>query len=104
MQEFETNKKWLLERQEILMVRIKNIKVDAAQKNNADWSEQAQERENDEVIDEIGKEAEKELHQIGSALDRLKNNTYGICKACLKPIPTARLEILPYTDTCIGCK
>ena len=43
------------------------------------------------------------LNQILEALDRLKSDTYGRCAGCKRVIPFARLEVLPETQTCIGC-
>lgn len=43
------------------------------------------------------------LNQILEALDRIKMDTYGRCVGCKRPIPYARLEIVPETLTCVGC-
>ena len=47
---------------------------------------------------------EEELQEIDQALERLDKGTYGICESCKKPIPKARLKIIPYARLCIGCK
>jgi len=47
---------------------------------------------------------EEELREIDAALDRIANATFGLCKTCGKPIPKARLKIIPYTKYCIECK
>jgi DnaK suppressor protein len=44
------------------------------------------------------------LDQIDGALGRLGTGTYGACTRCGSRIPAARLEILPHTDSCIGCQ
>ncbi|MGM0440161.1 MAG: TraR/DksA family transcriptional regulator [Chlamydiota bacterium] len=36
------------------------------------------------------------LRQIEHALQRIEDGTYGICEITGKPIPTARLEAIPY--------
>jgi DnaK suppressor protein len=47
---------------------------------------------------------EKEvLEQIASALERIKEGTYGICEECGKEIPEARLEAIPYAALCVRC-
>ena len=46
----------------------------------------------------------RELASIDEALDRLKNDTYGVCTECEKNIPLARLQALPYAGLCITCK
>ena len=43
------------------------------------------------------------LGSIQAALDRLDDGTYGRCVHCSAPIPFERLELLPYTDGCVGC-
>jgi DnaK suppressor protein len=45
----------------------------------------------------------RELAQIESALDRLKQGRYGRCDACDEPIAHLRLQALPYATECIAC-
>ena len=44
------------------------------------------------------------LHHIDEALRRLRNNKYGNCIECDKPINPARLEAVPHARMCIKCK
>lgn len=37
------------------------------------------------------------LGEIGAALDRLRNGTYGVCELTGKPIPPERLQAVPWT-------
>jgi len=46
---------------------------------------------------------EKELKDIGSALKKTSEGTYGICSKCGKPINPKRLEALPEATLCIKC-
>lgn len=46
----------------------------------------------------------RELQQIEQALDRLQVGTYGLCEACERTIPMARLQALPYATKCINCQ
>jgi DnaK suppressor protein len=46
----------------------------------------------------------KLLKKIDEALDRIKNNTYGICERCEGDIPYKRLKARPVTTLCIECK
>lgn len=103
MADYEKLQNWLIERRDELNARLKSIKRDATRKNSADWSEQAQERENDEVIDALGNEATIELRRINRALDRMKEDEYGYCIDCGAEIPEDRLEVMPYTDLCVKC-
>ncbi len=54
----------------------------------------------------IGKQEilEKSLNDIDKALDRIKNNTYGVCKYCGRSIGEKRLEACPTAGSCIDCK
>jgi RNA polymerase-binding transcription factor DksA len=77
---------------------------DSLRKTHAkDWSEQAQERENEEVVEKLEESSRIELNQINDALSRIENNTYGICDICDGKINPERLEALPYTNRCISC-
>lgn len=42
--------------------------------------------------------------EIEEALVRIKENSYGICEQCQKPIAKKRLDYVPYTRLCIHCK
>jgi RNA polymerase-binding transcription factor DksA len=44
------------------------------------------------------------MEQINRALERIKNDTYGICQRCQKPIEIERLRAIPYAELCIQCK
>ena len=103
MTDYDKLQKWLLARRNELNARLGKIKKDVSSKNSADWSEQAQERENDEVIDALGNEAVIELSKIGRALDRMNEGDYGFCLSCGAEIPVRRLEVMPYADLCIKC-
>ena len=43
------------------------------------------------------------LVSIDDALARLDAGTYGLCTSCKRPIPTERLEALPWTALCLDC-
>ncbi|WP_299726368.1 TraR/DksA family transcriptional regulator [uncultured Endozoicomonas sp.] len=103
MSDHEKSKTWLLTRRDELNTRLGSIKEDVTRKNSADWSEQAQERENDEVMDALGNEAVMELRKINKALDRINEGEYGYCDGCGQEIPGQRLKVMPYADYCVGC-
>lgn len=64
----------------------------------ADIGTETFEREKDISILE---QVEAELADVEHALRRLEDGTYGICEACGKPIPDARLEALPASRYCV---
>ena len=70
---------------------------------SADWSEQASERENDEVLESLGNSSEQELEMIKFALMRIDEGSYFFCSECGEDIPHARLDLLPFTSHCVSC-
>ena len=96
-------KKELEKRQEVLIQRISRVKTGMTAEHSADWSEQAQERQNDEVLEAIGNESQGELTQINLALERIETGDYTSCSNCGKDIALKRLEAVPYTHFCINC-
>jgi RNA polymerase-binding transcription factor DksA len=44
------------------------------------------------------------LYEIEEALKRVDSGSYGICELCGKPIPQARLEVIPFTRFTVDCQ
>lgn len=99
----EALKKTLEARKAELQSRLSSIKTDVTQEHSVDAAEQAQERENDEVVDAIGNETRHSLHDIQVALDKIADGTYGQCESCGQAIAQARLEALPEAAHCVNC-
>lgn len=93
----------LQQRLDELRSRLDHIKSDVVQPHSADSAEQAQERENDEVLDQIGHETRLAMHNIEQALARIASGDYGTCVACGDPIAPARLEVIPESIRCVKC-
>lgn len=51
----------------------------------------------------VERNAEDLLAKVEHALERIEKGEYGICESCGKPIPVARLEVLPYATLCVAC-
>jgi len=64
----------------------------------ADTATETYERELDEGLEE---DAERQLREVETALDRIENGTYGRCEVCGLEIPEERLEAIPWTTMCI---
>ena len=69
--------------------------------------------ENDENAQEVGQYStniatenilEKTLRDVKSALKKIDQNTYGICKYCRKEIDEKRLLARPFSSSCVKCK
>ena len=71
---------------------------------SSDWTEQATERENDEVLESLGNASEDELEMINHALKRIDSGEYFSCSVCGEDIPTERLELLPFSTRCVSCE
>lgn len=85
-------------------LRLNSIDKDIRHEDmSADWSEQATERENDEVLESLGINADQKLLMINNALQRIEAGEYFICSECREPIPEARLELLPFSALCVDC-
>ncbi|NNC40283.1 MAG: hypothetical protein HKN95_06300 [Acidimicrobiia bacterium] len=86
------------------------------EREEARLAETASERSPDPMTAEGGSmafELEKELSvdqntadlldKVERALNRMERGEYGICEACGKSIPVARLEALPYVTLDVDC-
>jgi len=100
---YETLKIELQERLATLQSRLSSLKKDATQSHSGDSAEQAQERENDEVVDAIGNETMQSIRVIQSALERIESGIYGVCDNCGEDIGLARLEAVPEATRCVNC-
>ena len=56
------------------------------------------------LLNSLGEAANRRLKMIDNALNRIKQQTYGLCLVCGKEIPQARLEALPYAALCVPCQ
>ena len=86
-----------------MQARLASIKREVTQEHSGDSAEQAQERENDEVVDAIGNETRQSLRAIQVALDKIADGTYGECEACGRPISEGRLQAIPEATRCVEC-
>src|SRR6059058_6469312 len=59
---------------------------------------------NDEISSQIVEIESRELGQIEHALKRIVEGVYGRCEYCGGKIAEARLNALPYTNSCIDCQ
>ena len=100
---YENIQQQLEERLADLQVRLANIKKDVTQAHSGDSAEQAQERENDEVVDAIGNETALSIRAVAAALERISAGTYGICENCGEDIGEARLQVVPEATRCVNC-
>tara|TARA_R110001599_G_scaffold353790_1_gene597772 strand:- start:47061 stop:47378 length:318 start_codon:yes stop_codon:yes gene_type:complete len=103
MMEHQALKEELEQRLAALQERLASIKRDVTSEYSGDSAEQAQERENDEVLDAIGNETAQSIRGVTAALERIADGSYGICEKCAAAIGQARLEIVPEATRCVKC-
>lgn len=92
--------------QQSLRDRLQRIHADeqrALAPLSADFSEQAVETENDEVLARLETATAQDLAQVEHALRRLAEGHYGRCESCGTVIEAARLQALPQATHCSAC-
>jgi DnaK suppressor protein len=57
-----------------------------------------------ESLFQQGSQRRHELRMIETALDRMREGTFGICDACGEQIQPRRLQALPWTQYCLRCQ
>ena len=83
--------------------RAEAIRRDLARAHSADFAEQAQQRQNDEVLEALLVEATAAQRQVALAKMRLAEGSYGQCLRCGQPIAPARLQAMPAAEFCLAC-
>ncbi|HXY49873.1 MAG TPA: TraR/DksA family transcriptional regulator [Terriglobales bacterium] len=51
-----------------------------------------------------GSQCRNQLRSVESALERIREGTYGNCGVCGEDIQPRRLEALPWTNCCLRCQ
>ena len=83
--------------------RLAGVTKDITKTLSSDFAEQATERENDDVLEEIARETQVSIHHLKAALRRLENDNYGTCASCGEEISEGRLDAIPETTLCVNC-
>ena len=113
--------KWLVKQQQALFSsRAERLAEAEALKAEADQMARDAEPGDTQFDDESGEgstaavdrerdlalsaQARAEVVEIDVALDKIDEGTYGVCDKCGKPIPKARLEVIPWAALCVNCK
>ena len=93
-------------RRDKLLGRAVKVRDDVRHKPglDPDFSEQAVQRENDDVLANLDNAIRAELTQIERAIRRIDQANYEVCEMCHRRISEDRLEALPYATRCITCE
>lgn len=102
-----SDRKLVLEELRIdLAERLKRFQAHQHREDGAldpDFSEQAVERQNDEVVDGLENEVRAELIKVNRALERIEEGIGDECEKCGAAINPERLKVLPYATFCVAC-
>ena len=96
----------LQENKKISTNRIMALRKDKERQNaqiSTQFGDQAQDIENDEVIDELEKLELAKLEDLNHALKRIENGSYGVCSNCSEKIEYKRLVAVPTAKLCRNC-
>lgn len=84
----------------------KNLKSDQedAGQGVADIADEATRNNTSLLRQNLGEQDWGKFKLVEEALEKIKAGDYGICGKCEKPIPEARLKVVPYAEYCVACK
>jgi len=99
----QESRRILQEKLEGLEKRLSSVKRDITKTLSSDFAEQATERENDDVLEEIARETQLSIHSVKAAIQRVDDGSYGVCAQCGDDISAGRLEAIPETTFCVKC-
>ena len=96
----------LLKRSELLRQQSKQLdSLHAADKHHlADLDEMSSDASDTDSLCALVDMESQTLEQIEAALNRIEAGSYGRCEGCEEPIPSERLEVLPFAPLCVGCQ
>ncbi|HZU36277.1 MAG TPA: TraR/DksA C4-type zinc finger protein [Gemmataceae bacterium] len=83
---------------------LQDLRKSRETSSTGDTADAAFDSGSEELHSQLAELEARELRQIGRALARIKQGTYGLCEFCQSRIPIARLNALPYSTTCVKCQ
>lgn len=69
-----------------------------------DLADQASDSYDKDLANSLSETERARLKAVEKALQRVNEGTYGLCEDCVKPIPLARLKVLPFAKLCVSCQ
>jgi len=106
MSDFNTYKSKLLSLRSDLTKRGDAIAKDLHHEEEQiekDFSEQATQMENQDVLMSLSDDAKTTVMRIDKALMRIEDGSYGTCESCGDKINEQRLDVVPFANLCIKC-
>lgn len=103
----ERLKKKLLQRKTFLLGEL-NCRISEASSSSearlTDLMDIASDSFDDEMAMSLATQEREEIVAIEEALIQMTDGKYGLCTSCGRPIGMRRLEVVPFSVLCIGCK
>ena len=103
----KTIKEMLLKKREDLVLEISRrskASTESAAQDIGDILDSVSEERTRELDLILTDREKRKLAQIDDAIDRIEENTYGLCEECGVKIPKARLKVLPFAIFCVECQ
>jgi DnaK suppressor protein len=100
-------RKRLLEKQTELLRMVSKADQDgreADEEGTQDLADKAANAYTKEFLFHQSNDNRQILTLVSEALDRIKNDSYGVCVACDQEVQIKRLEAVPWARHCIECQ
>ena len=95
----------LSKRREQVSITLRHIEKERNEaEQNTYWLDQAAYESRIALLDRLSEWYIEEIDEIDKALDRVKQNKYGLCLACHNPIEAYRLDFFPEVAFCSACQ
>ncbi len=82
---------------------IKTSKDEECSQQIPDAADSATQSYDRQLLLTLGEQGWEKLKLVDEALGKLQSQEYGICNRCEKPIPEARLDLVPFAQYCVMC-
>jgi DnaK suppressor protein len=100
-------RKRLLDKQDELLRQVSKADQDgreADEEGTQDLADKAANAYTKEFLFHQSNDNRQILMLVNEALDRIKNDSYGICVACDQEVQVKRLDAVPWARHCIECQ
>jgi DnaK suppressor protein len=106
-EKLEYFRKKLLKEREAILNKSRKLKEESYTLGTdgiQDMADAASNAYNADILMSLSDNDRNMVKEIDSTLDKIANETYGICEECEEPINEKRLEANPVARYCITCK
>jgi DnaK suppressor protein len=103
----DTYRKRLLDKQDELLRLVSKADQDgreADEEGTQDLADKASNAYTKEFLFHQSNDNRHILMLVSEALDRIKNDGYGVCQICEQEVQTKRLDAVPWARHCIECQ